>query len=163
MKRLICFLLLSCLIFTGCSVDGEWVKEPVTFYYVRKNYQKDMGTVIDSEIREASGHRDDLTYLLALYSIGPSTEDLLSLLPRNTTILPTERTAYSVELTLSENAQTMTDSDLTLMSACLAMTCMDLMDLQQVTVISGNRSITIREENLMLYNSITQKPQEETN
>lgn len=161
MKRLICFMLFSCLLFSGCSIDGEWVKEPVTFYYVRKNYQKDMGTVIDSETREASGHRDELTYLLALYSMGPSTEDLQSLLPRNTTILPTERTPFSVELTLSENAQTMTDADFTLMSACISMTCMELMDLQQVTVISGNRRITIREDNLILDNIIAQNPQEE--
>lgn len=161
MKRLICFMLFSCLLFSGCSIDGEWVKEPVTFYYVRKNYPKDMGTVIDSETREASGHRDELTYLLALYSMGPSTEDLQSLLPRNTTILPTERTPFSVELTLSENAHTMTDADFTLMSACISMTCMELMDLQQVTVISGNRRITIREDNLILDNIIAQNPQEE--
>ena len=30
------------------------------------------------------------------------------------------------------------------------------------TVISGDRNITLREDNLMLYNSIVQKPQEET-
>ena len=162
MRRLICFLLLTCFILTGCNVTGDWIKEPVTFYYVRTNYEKDMDEVIAPEVREAAGHIEDLPYLLALYSLGPSQEDLHSLLPRNTTILPTERTPHSVELTLSETTQAMTDADFTLTSACLAMTCMELLDIRQVTVISGDRNITLREDNLMLYNSIVQKPQEET-
>lgn len=155
-------LLTVCLILSGCSFGGEWIKEPVTFYYVRENYQKDMEQVLASEIREAAGHRDDLSYLLALYSMGPSSDGLLSMLPKNTSIIPTERTNYSITLTLSENTQSMTDADFTLASACIAMTCMDLMDIQQVTVISGDRSITLREDNLMLNNSIVKKPQEET-
>ena len=162
MKRFMIVLLTVCLILSGCSFGGEWIKEPVTFYYVRENYQKDMEQVLASEIREAAGHRDDLSYLLALYSMGPSSDGLLSMLPKNTSIIPTERTNYSITLTLSENTQSMTDADFTLASACIAMTCMDLMDIQQVTVISGDRSITLREDNLMLNNSIVKKPQEET-
>ena len=162
MKRFMILLLTVCLILSGCSFGGEWIKEPVTFYYVRENYQKDMDQVLSSEVREAAGHRDDLPYLLALYSMGPSNDGLLSLLPKNTSIIPTERTNYSIALTLSENTQNMTDTDFTLASACIAMTCMDLMEIQQVKVISGDRSITIREDNLMLNNSIVKKPQEET-
>lgn len=162
MKRFMIVLLTVCLILSGCSFGGEWIKEPVTFYYVRENYQKDMEQVLASEVREAAGHRDDLSYLLALYSMGPSSDGLLSMLPKNTSIIPTERTNYSITLTLSENTQSMTDADFTLASACIAMTCMDLMDIQQVTVISGDRSITLREDNLMLNNSIVKKPQEET-
>ena len=111
------------MILSGCSFGGEWIKEPVTFYYVRENYQKDMEQVLSSEVREAAGHRDDLPYLLALYSMGPSNDGLLSLLPKNTSIIPTERTNYSIALTLSENTQNMTDADFTLASACIAMTC----------------------------------------
>lgn len=162
MKRFMIVLLTVCLILSGCSFGGEWIKEPVTFYYVRENYQKDMEQVLSSEVREAAGHRDDLSYLLALYSMGPSNDGLLSLLPKNTSIIPTERTNYSIAVTLSENTQNLTDADFTLASACIAMTCMDLMEIQQVTVISGDRSITIREDNLMLNNSIVKKPQEET-
>ena len=162
MKQLTCLILTFCFFLAGCSVSGEWIKEPVTFYYVDADYQKDMERVIGSEVREAAGHREDLTYLLALYSLGPSSEDLQSILPRNTTILPTERTDSSVELTLSENTQTMTDTDFTLTGACIALTCMELIDIQEVTVISGDRTITIRKDNLMLYNNIVQRPQEET-
>jgi len=51
MNKLICFLLCFCFLLTGCSVSGERIKEPVKFYYVRENYQKDMEPVIASEVR----------------------------------------------------------------------------------------------------------------
>ena len=54
MKRLICMLILFCLCVSGCSMTGERLKEPVTFYYVYENYRKDMNQVIASELREAS-------------------------------------------------------------------------------------------------------------
>lgn len=162
MKRLICLLLISCLCLTGCSMAGEWIKEPVTFYYVRESYQKDMEPVIASEVREASGHRNDLPYLLALYSMGPSTENLKSPVPRNTKIVPTERTDDSIVLSLSEAVLAMNDADFTLASACIALTCMELIDIQQVTVICGDKTITIQEDNLLLYNTLIEEPQEET-
>ena len=160
MKRLISLIIFFSLLMSGCSTAGEWIKEPVTFYYVQRDYQKDMEQVIISEIREASGHRNDIAYLLALYSMGPSNEDLKSPFPRNTSILPTARTPYSIELSLSESAATMTD--LTLASACIALTCMELTDVQQVSVICGDRNIIIREDNLLMYMTNTPDVQEET-
>lgn len=157
MKRTISLILLMCLFLSGCSISGEWIKEPVTFYYVHESYQKDMQEVIASEVREASGHRNDLAYLLALYSMGPSTENLKSPLPRNTKIILTECTADRIELNLSENALTITDADFTLASACIALTCMELTDAQQVTIICNDRNIVIREDSLLLNNIIPQK------
>ena len=151
MKRIICLITVLCLFLSGCSILGERVKEPVTFYYVWEDYQKDMAQVIGSEIREASGHKTDLPYLLALYSMGPSKEGLKSPLPRNTRIIPTQRSANSMELTLSESVSVMTDVDFTLASACIAMTCMELSDVQQVQLTCEDRSITIHEDNLLLY------------
>ena len=162
MKRLICLILLFGLFLSGCSVSGERIKEPVVFYYVRDSYQKDMEQVIASEIREASGHSEDLTYLLALYSMGPSQKDLRAVFPRTTRIVPTERTENSIVLTLSDGAETMLDIDFTLASACLAMTCMELIDVQQVTVVYGDRNITIQNDNLLMHHIMTEKPQEET-
>lgn len=163
MKRLICLLLMCSLCMAGCSVAGEWIKEPVTFYYVCETYQKDMESVIASEIREASGHRDDLPYLLALYTMGPSTEDLKSPLPRNTKIILTEYTDSSVVLSISESASTINDADFTLASACIALTCMELVDAQQITVICGDRNITIQADNLLLHDNLVDQSQEETN
>lgn len=162
MKQWICLSLVLCLLLSGCSMAGEWIKEPVTFYYVGEDYQKDMEQVIVSEVREASGHEDDISYLLALYSMGPSKEGLQSPLPRNTQIIPVERTANSIVLSLSDTLQNMSDADFTLAGACLALTCMNLTDVQQITVEAGDKSVTIREDNLLLQNILVQKTQEET-
>lgn len=161
MKRLICLLMVFSLLLAGCGIAGERVKEPVTFYYVRKDYQKDMGPVIESEIREASGHKNDLAYLLALYSMGPSAEDLRSPIPRNVKITLGEHIDNSMVINLSESALTIGDADFTVAAACIAMTCMELAHVASVTVVCGERNITIREDNLLLQNSLVQKIQEE--
>lgn len=161
MKRLICFVLLFCFLFSGCTFVGERIKEPVTFYYVRENYRKNMDPVIASEVREASGHRDDLPYLLALYSMGPSNDELQSILPRNTQITLTEYMDEGIVLTLSEGAAVMTDADFTLAGACISLTCMNLADIQQVTLMCGERNITIQKDKLLQYHNLSPKPQED--
>ena len=150
MKRIIC-ILLTLLLLSGCGIVGERVKDPVTFYYIREGYQRDMGAVITTEIREASGHTDDLPYLLALYSMGPSQEGLLFPFPASTRITPTEHTEAGLVLSLSENLDKMTDAEYTLASACLALTCMELTDATQITVISGSRRVSINSDNLMMF------------
>ena len=162
MNRLICSLLCFCLLLTGCSMSGERIKEPVVFYYVREDYRKDMDPVIASEIREASGHSEDLSYLLALYSIGPSQKDLKAALPRNTKIVLTERTEEHIVLTLSEGVLTMTDADYTLASACLSLTCMELIAVPQVTIVCGDRTITMQRDTILLEQNLTDHAQEET-
>ena len=161
LKRLLACLLILCLFLSGCSVMGERIKEPVIFYYVCKNYQKDMNQVISAEIREAAGHREDLPYLLALYSMGPSDEDLISPLPRTTTLSLIAHTEDCIELKLSESALTLTEAEFTLASACIAKTCMELTDVPQITVTCADRQISIRSNNLVLYSDILENPQEE--
>lgn len=161
MKRLVCLILLFSILLSGCHVLQDRIKEPVTFYYVRQNYQENMGEVIASEVREASGHRYDLPYLLALYSMGPSDKKLRTLLPRNVTILPVEHSEDGLVLSLLDEIHALADADFTLASACLAMTCMELIDVEQVTVICGDRSITLNRENLMLSSSMIPKVPEE--
>ncbi len=162
MKRLLCLFLLFCLFLSGCSSFGERIKEPVTFYYIRQNYQHDMGEVVAPEIREASGHRYDLPYLLALYSMGPTDNDLVSLFPSNTMILPVEHSENGLVLSLLNVQQDMSDAEYTMASTCLAMTCMELIEVTQVTVEWNDRSITINNDNLMLTGNIMQKTPEGT-
>lgn len=162
MRRFICILLLFSFLLCGCSYFGERIKEPVTFYYVRKDYTEDMGPVISSEMREASGHRYDLPYLLALYSMGPASKDLISLFPGNVTILPVEHSEDGLVLSLLNEIQLMTDAEYTLASACLAMTCMELIDTEQVTVMCGERSVTINAENLLMIGDFNLKLSEDS-
>ena len=161
MKRLIS-LVLAVLLLSGCGIIGERIKDPVTFYYIRADYQKDMGEVIVSEIREASGHKDDLPYLLALYSMGPASDDLQAPFPANIRILPTEHTDAGIVLSLSDTLENMTDAEYTLGSACLALTCMELTNASQITVVSGGRSITINRDNIVTFETAHQKQVEET-
>lgn len=162
MKRFLCLTLIFTMFLSGCGIPGERIKEPVSFYYVRETYQKDMGEVILSEQREAAGHKSDLPYLLALYSMGPTTEGLTSPFPPNTKIIPTEHTKSGIVLSISENAETMTDAQYTLASACLAMTCMELTHTPQITVVCEDRSVTIDPDNLITYVSMEPTQMEES-
>ena len=162
MKRFACLILTFCLLFTGCSVSGDRIKEPVLFYYVFEDYEKDMEQVIVSEVREAAGHRNDISYLLALYSMGPSNEDLKSPLPRNTRIALLEHNADNMVLSLSDAVLNITEAEFTLACACISMTCMELTDVQQITVTCGDRTITMQRDHLLLNDNMVQIPQEET-
>ena len=100
MKRFLCLLLCLCLFLPGCS--GELMKNPVTFYYPRREYRYGAEDgVISSEQREASGHTNDLRYLLSLYLIGPSSDELVSPLPWGTRLLGVSRENGTVTLELT--------------------------------------------------------------
>ena len=158
MKRTVCIILLMAMILSGCGVHGERIKEPVVFYYIRDAYEKDMSEIFDSEIREAAGHKNDLPYLLALYTMGPSKEDLRTPLPPGTMVTPTEHTAAGLVLALSDAAQAMTEAEFTLAAACLAMTVMEWSDIPSVTVTCEGRSILINADNLLLQDTGLSEP-----
>lgn len=163
MKRLITVILFLCMLLPGCGTSSEHIKEPVTFYYLQSEYS--YGTengVIAAEEREASGHRRDLNYLLALYMMGPSSENLTSPVPRGTKILSVEQTGTDVQLYLSDTADTLTDAEFSLACACLTLTCLDLSSAEEITVTCGSRSVTMNYENLILFDSSTAVPTEET-
>lgn len=103
MKRFFCLFLCLCLFLPGCS--GELMKNPVTFYYPRREYQYGAEDgVISGEQREASGHADDLHYLLSLYLIGPSSDELVSPLPWGTRLLGVNRQDGTITLELTDTS-----------------------------------------------------------
>lgn len=159
MKRILCAALALILAFSLLSGCGERVKEPVTFYYLRSGYQENMDTMIASETREASGHRDNLRYLLAFYLMGPADKELSSPLPRGTVLYALEQETDSVTITLSDTSASLSDSEFSLACACLSMTCMELVPAEEVTVASGSRSLTLRRDNLILTDTV--KPEED--
>lgn len=152
MKRLFCLILAACLLLSGCSLSSGGVREPVRFYYLRSEYQYDTPDgVIASEIREAAGHTHDLPYLLALYLIGPSEDELVSPIPRGTRIYSAVTEGDTVTLTLSDTGKTMTDGEFSLACACLALTSMEITGAGAVTIQSGERNVTMTSDNLTLY------------
>lgn len=153
MKRISCLLLFLCLLLTGCASITEYSNDAVTFYYLCRNYQEDMESVIESEKRDAAGNREDLNYLLALYLIGPSADELVSPLPEGTQIQSARQRGSTVTLRLSDTEKDLTDAEFTLACACLSLTCLDLTDADEVIIHSGPRSITMTRENLTLTDS----------
>ncbi len=163
MRRILGVFLLFCLTLSGCGLSGERLTDPVTFYYLQSDYfSGGQESILAPEEREAAGHRQDLVYLLALYRMGPSTKGLVSPLPRGTQITVSGQDGKAVQLSLSENAEKLTDAELSLACACLTMTVLDLTGAEKVTVTCGSRSVTMSRENLTLFDGSTAVSTEET-
>lgn len=154
MKRTICFLLILCLLLSGCSVIGERLKEPVTFYYLCSEYQEKLCCVITSEEREASGHSQDLSYLLQLYLMGPVSDECRLPLRAGTQIQNITMKEARIEIQLSDTASTLSDIDFSLACACLTLTCLDVTDAESVTLKCGSRASTMSRDTLTLYDTI---------
>lgn len=154
MKRVI--LLMSILVFLllGCTPSGERLKEPVTFYYVRSDYQffREDGVIV-SEEREASGHKNDLSYLLTLYLMGPTTEDFRTPLPKNTRVQSINQTSDAITIQITVPTNSLSDSDFSLGCACISLTCFDLLAVDEVTVVCGERSTTMNPETITYFDN----------
>ena len=161
MKRFLCLFFCLCLFLPGCS--SELMKDPVTFYYPRREYQYGAEDgVVSSEQREASGHADDLRYLLSLYLLGPSSDELVSPLPGGTRLLGVSRRDGVTTLELTDTALAVTDTEFTLACACLTMTTLSITGGDEVTITSGSRSVTMSRDSLTLIDDSTASTTEET-
>ena len=125
----------------------------------RENPSRGLGPEIAVEIREGSGHRDNLRYLLAFYLMGPADKELTSPLPRGTVLYQLEQTEDAVTIGISDTSEALSDSRFSLACACLSMTCMELLPVKEITVVSGSRNTTIRRDSLILKDTI--QPQED--
>lgn len=152
MKRIACLMLIVSLLLTGCGFLGERIHEPVLFYYLCQNYQKELCCVIVSEEREVTGHSGDIPYLLALYELGPAGTDYRSPLPSGTQI-DAELRNGKLQLELSEKAIALSDSEFSLACACLTMTFLDVGEIESVTLCCGERKKTMTRDSLSLYDT----------
>lgn len=151
MKRFAATLLILSFFLGGCQLLVPRDNDPITFYYLQSDFSYGHDAdVIVSEVRESAGHRRDLSYLMALYLMGPAEEEHLSPLPAGTRIFKTEEADGMVKLHLSETALTLQPERYTLACACLALTCFDLTDAQSVTILCSDQSITISRNSLTL-------------
>lgn len=139
--------LLPCL--AGCRFHKS---DSMDFYYVRSHYQygKPQG-VICAESRDVTGHAQDLPYLMALYLSGPLDEGLSSPFPRGTRLVNLYAQDNALFVELSPPAGSASSADFTLSSSCLALTFLYFSNVDQVTVTSGENTITLNPENLLLY------------
>lgn len=170
MRRHLCIFLIFSLFLClcGCSFGND-IKDPVNFYYLRNSdsfvYGSENG-VITPEIRESSGHTRDLSYLLSLYLRGPLDTELKSPFPSGCRIVEIRRESKALHLTLDGVFAQLENLDLTLACACLAKTCFDMSDAQEVKIdavapdgnsiinITFNRDSLVLEDNSVLPSQV---------
>lgn len=150
MKRTLA-LLLALLLLTGCAPTPA-NDNAVTFYYPRKNYVYSfMEAAIGSESRDSADM--DLEYLLRLYLLGPTEENLESIYPIGTQLQSLTQTGTALTVFLSPGSNRMADISFTLAGACLAKTCFGLDDFSMVTIRSGDRDVSFRPDDLIFQDT----------
>lgn len=160
MKKIICILLSLCLLLSGC---GHAEDHSVSFYYCRspEDYQYfEADGVIRAEARDVTGHRSDLRYLVSLYLAGPLEERLQSPFPRTARLISVSIVEDTIQIQLSDQSKTMTDAEFSMACACLTLTCMGFLRCSQVTIISGDRTVSMNTDSILLSDDLL--PQETT-
>ena len=145
MKKHLSLFLVILLLLSGCSA-----KDHAKFYYSRSEFQyHSPDSVIVSEYRDITGHANDLSFLISLYLMGPLEKDYVSLFPSGVRLLNAELAEKHLTV------ETLSDSEYSLACACMALTCLELTDAQDVTITSGSRSVTIDPNQLTICDSGT--------
>lgn len=159
MKQLLCFLLslLSLFSLSGCNSSDN---NTVFFYYSRspelyQYFEED--SVIHAEQRDLTGHRNDLRYMLGLYLAGPLEEGLTTPFTKSTRLISVEQKENVVFIELSDHASIMTDVEFSLACASLTLTCLHFTQCDAVSIVSGDRSITMNGDSIVLYDSLPQQ------
>jgi len=153
MKKVICIflVLLFLLNSASCAASKKTFNEPIQFFYCRTEYQyHGEESIIVAEEREISGHSGDWSYIFALYFMGPLSDDLTSPFPPDTRFLRYTLNNDSIQLSISDMDEKLSDSKFTLAAVCIAMTFLNATDHDQVTITSGQRSIVIDRDKLVL-------------
>ena len=149
MKRIICLML--CMLMaaglSGCLFhETSEFLDPVEFFYPRKSTDFIYGSadgVIGSEIREASGHVDDLNYLLSMYLRGPQDSVLRSPFPSGCSLEDIHAEGTTLHIRLSTEFTTLEGTELTLACAALAKTCLTMTDYEYISINAAGEIQTV--------------------
>jgi len=151
MKKIICLTLCLLILLPGCGIEDS-----VNFYYLRGEFQYDRADgVIVPEKRDITGHVGDLEFLLSLYLMGPQDTEYAPPFPHNTKLVSVTMSEEHLTITLSEIAKILSDSEFTLACACISLTAMELYPAETVSVVTGEREITLTRDALTLYDEST--------
>ena len=158
-NRILALFMVLLLLLTGCR-SGQ--RDGTLFYYCRDpeqyRYFEEDG-VIYPESRDLINHRNDLRYMVSLYLAGPMEEGVVLPFTKATKLISAELRDDVIHIELSGHNKILTDPEFSLACACLTLTCMDYMPCQAVTITSGDRSITMDAQSILLYDTL---PQQET-
>lgn len=165
MKRFISvtIILLICCSLLACSTFGTGLKNPVTFYYPRSitTYGQE-DSIISSEFREASGHANDLEYLISLYLHGPMDDTMVATFPQGTKLISLNQKNGVLYLTLSDSFANQSSLDLSVACACLSKTCFELCAVEKVEIRTENiplgntQVIVMTKDNVQFYDNSAQ-------
>ena len=137
------FLLL--LILAGLTGCGNTRESSYEFFYLRTPETYDYGTeqaVVASEDRSFPSPIQDTEYLLRLYLDGPVSETLRSPFPQGTRLLTLQHSSHTLTIRLSEEYAQLSGIRLSMAAACLAKTCFQLTDAENLIVLSGTHVYT---------------------
>ena len=152
------FILISAilLILCGCQTSEGSDGNTIIFYYRQADYTHSPNlNVIVGEERTLSGGRDNLSFLLTLYLLGPLDDKLVSPLPPTAFVESILREDNSITITLSSMDSYLSDSEFTVASACLAETILGLTQCEYVTICSGQRTITLDTTNTLAKDNVS--------
>lgn len=154
MKRCTALILCLLLFLGGCSFK-ETGENLTAFYYCRTDYvYGDAYGVVAPELREVSAGTADLKNLLSLYLVGPLDEGMASPF-RGFKLISAEMEDSQLVIELVSFDKTITDARFSLACACMTMTCLELTQAEQVTILCGDRSVTMHRDNLLLLDTVT--------
>ena len=141
MKKAMClFFCLLLLIFAGCSTEEESMIYPVTFYYMDAESEYGSGSsMIASEIRDVKEHKNDYTYILNEYLMGPRVNGCISPFPAGTTLDDLLMGSTKANIVLSGHFTVATPAEMMLACACLTKTVTELTGVKtvQISVSTG--------------------------
>jgi len=99
-------------------------------------------------------HRlDNISRLLAFYFSGPLDPGLTSPFPAGCKVLAVHQDEGQLTVSVNPILAAQSELDITVACACLAMTCFEIIEAEQITVVCGDRSVTIRKDNLLMNSS----------
>ena len=144
------------LVLLGCTAR-PMPSGGTPFYYPRREYFHANGqSVLSPELRDMSGHEEDVAYVLNMYLLGPLEDGLTLYFPKETQLLSWEQTPEATVLTLSDDTGQMEEIQFTLACAGLAKTTMELWGFNCVCITRGYQSMTLAPQDLVLLDEQTE-------
>lgn len=154
-------VMLCLLLLTGCT--GSFSSDEPHFYYLKNDISfSGSASVIASEFFSNIDTSTDLLPIMEEYLKGPDSGFLHSPFPENIQIFLAEQRDRTVILEFNDALAELTGMDLTLACACVAMTCLELTDADNVSIrargatLDGAAQITMDADSLLLWDNSEQ-------
>lgn len=156
MNRIVACILLAVISLglTGCVLLSEDQGDTTTLFYIRSDHQyHGPDNVIVGEIRTLAPQTEP-PQLLELYLSGPVDDSLTSPIPKGTEVVDIQEYSGLLEITLSDTEEKLSDVQFSLACVCLGKTMMEDPGIIQVTVFSGERTMTVNRNNYLLTDEV---------